>query len=380
MLRHVAGSWKEATILTVKSETLRHQLEEIFRAWGMREDDIAVIVDNMVEADLRGIDSHGIGMLPQYEMHRRNGAINVTPDVRVVRDVGAVALIDADHGLGHVPATRAMRLAIDKARAFGIGAVAVCNSNHYGAAGVYSMMAAAEGLIGFSTTGTTQRSVVPTFGREPRFSTNPIAFAAPARRNPPFSLDMATSTVAVGKLNIARRLGKPIPIGWAMDGRGEPTTDPVAALEATPKRLSPLGGTRELGSHKGYGLAVMVDILSSVLSGAFIGGYNLATGERERYINVGHFCMALDPAAFRGERDSFEEDMDRLIDMLHATEPADPAQPVLVAGDPEHAARAERLESGIPMSKTLVEEVREVAAACGAPFVLTDAKASPARS
>ncbi len=356
-------------MITVSADALRRQISEIYRAWGMAEDDIEITVDNMVEADLRGIDSHGAGMLPQYDQRRQAGAINPTPDIQVVRDFGAIALIDADHGLGHVPATRAMQLACDKAESFGIGAVTVRNSNHFGAAGVYSAMAVERGLVGICTTGTTQRSVLPTFGKEPRFSTNPIAVAAPAKQNNYFSLDMATSTVAVGKLNIARRAGTEIPIGWAADQDGNPTPDPVAALNATPKRLSPLGGTRELGSHKGYGLAIVVEILSSVLSGAFTGSFNLRTGQKETYINVGHFCMAIDPKAFR-EEGEFEDHMDDLIDMLRGTEPLDPKQPVLVAGDPEHAERLKRLEDGIPMTDTLLDEVRRAAETCGAPFIL----------
>lgn len=360
---------REAAIFNISPDTLRRQLTEVYRAWGMPEADNETIVDNMVESDLRGIDSHGVGMLPRYDGLRRDGALNMTPDVRVVTDFGAVALVDADHGLGHVAGTRAMQLACDKAEQFGVGAVTARGSNHFGAAGVYATMAVERGLIGLCTTGTTQRSVLPTFAKEPRFSTNPIAFAAPAKRNDPFSLDMATSTVAVGKLNIARRAGKELPLGWAHDSDGHPTTDPNVALNAVPKRLSPLGGSRELGSHKGYGLAVMVDILSSVLSGSFIGGYNLKSGDREQYINVGHFCLALNPAAFR-EEGAFEDELDDLIDMLHGTEPVDPEQPVLVAGDPEHRERAIRLESGIPMTETLFNEVRQVAEACGAPFVL----------
>ncbi len=359
-------------MISVTAEALSRQLGAILLAWGMRPEDIETTVANMIEADLRGIDSHGVGMLPQYDIHRLAGAINMTPDIRVISDSGAVALFDADNGLGHVPATRAMQLACDKAEKFGIGAAAVRRSNHFGAAGVYSIMAVERRLIGFCTTGTTQRSVVPTFAREPRFSTNPIAFAAPATSNRPFSLDMATSTVAVGKLNIARRAEKEIPLGWAMDEDGQPTTDPVAALAAVPKRLSPLGGSRESGSHKGYGLAVMVEVLSSVLSGSFTGGYNLATGEREQHINVGHFCMALRPAAFR-EEGAFENHMDDLIDMLHETPPLDPERPVMVAGGPEHAERERRLAEGIPMTDTLVGEVRDVAEACGVAFLLRDA-------
>lgn len=355
--------------VTVPAATLLRQTELILTAWGASAEHVEITARNMFEADLRGIDSHGVGMFPKYDMLRQAGAINMQPDIRVVLDEGATALIDADHGMGHVPATQAMQLACEKARAFGIGAVSVRNSNHYGAAGVYSTMATDQNLIGFSTTGTTQRSVVPTFAREPRFSTNPIAFAAPADRHPPFSLDMATSTVAVGKVNIARRAGKPLPDGWAVTAEGLPENDAQAAFDAMPKRLTPLGGSRELGSHKGYGLAMMVEILSSILGDAYVGGHNPETWDRDRYLNVGHFMFALDPARF-DLTGSFPQRMDGLIDMLHDTPAADPEKPVMVAGDPEHAERARRLEEGIEMVPKLVQEVCAVAENCGAEILL----------
>ncbi len=339
----------------------------------MKPEHISVCVDRMLEADLMGIDSHGVGMLPQYEQNRLNGSLVVNPDVRVERNLAAVGLLDAGHGMGHIAATQAMELAIEKAMTFGIALVSVRHSNHFGAAGVYSNLASAEGVIGIATTGTTQRSVVPTFGREPRFSTNPIAFAAPGLASDGFSLDMATSTVAVGKLKIAKRAERPIPPGWSVNEEGEPETDPDAALAAVPKRLTPLGGTRELGSHKGYGLAMMVEILSSVLSGSFIGGYDLATDARGQYINVGHCFIAIDPGLVRGEGDAFGEELDRLTTYLRQTAPADPAQPVLVPGDPERESIKRRTAQGIPLTQNLVHEIRAVTESCGAPFLLSAA-------
>ena len=215
---------------------------------------------------------------------------------------------------------------------FGVGVVTVRRSNHYGAAGVYSTMAADRGMIGMCMTGSSQPAVLPTFAKEPRFSTNPIAVAAPGLKNEHFSLDMATSTVAVGKLNIARRAGKEIPLGWASDETGTPTTDPVAALNAVPKRLSPIGGSRELGSHKGYGLGLVVEILCSVLSGSYTGATDMMTKEQGETLNIGHFCLAIDPNAFR-EEGEFEAHMDALMDWMRDTPPLDPAQPVLVPGD-----------------------------------------------
>ncbi|MEM7251358.1 MAG: Ldh family oxidoreductase [Pseudomonadota bacterium] len=356
----------------VAADTIRQQLELVFASWAMPEDHIKICITQMLEADLMGIDSHGIGMLPTYAHNFDRGALNVQPTVGTVNDFGALAWLDADHGMGHIAATEAMTLAMQKARTHGIGAVTVRNSNHFGAAGVYSNMARREGLLGMCTTGTTQRSVVPTFGREPRFSTNPIAFAAPGDAQADgFSLDMATSTVAVGKLRISARNQKAMPAGWVVDETGQPETNPDRALDATPKRLTPLGGTRTLGSHKGYGLAMMVEILSSVLSGSFVGSYNLRTGEQEHYINVGHFFLSIDPSGFTDDQGGFDQRLDDLVTMLRDTAPADPDQPVLVPGDPEWRAYTERAKNGIPIPPRLADEIREVANAASVAYVLT---------
>jgi LDH2 family malate/lactate/ureidoglycolate dehydrogenase len=350
-------------------DTIKAQIAGVLSAWGMSPEDVTTTVDLMVEADIRGIDSHGIGMLPQYHERRNAGKIIVPATVRVVEDLPAMTLIDSGHGLGHVPAKMAMQSAIAKAKDMGVALACVRESNHFGAAGVYSTMALEHGLIGICMTGTTQRSIVPPRAREPMYSTNPIAMAAPAKRNPAFSLDMATSTVAVGKLNIARRAGKPLPVGWALKEDGSPETDAEAAFYSKPKRMTPLGGTQDGGSHKGYGLAIMVDILCSVLSGSNFGGHDLKTGKPGDFINVGSFFLAIDPVFFRGEPGAFEADMDALIDQMHGITPLDPAQPVLVAGEPEEAARAIRLAKGVPMTDTLVGEVKRVAEESGAPFL-----------
>jgi LDH2 family malate/lactate/ureidoglycolate dehydrogenase len=360
--------------MRISADQLRRQLDVVFTSWGMIETFRNICIRQIVEADLMGIDSHGIGMLPTYEQYRLQGCLVVNPEVTVTCERHAVSLIDAGHGMGHIAATKAMTLAMEKARNFGVGVVSVCRSNHYGAAGVYSNMARRGGLLGISMTGTTQRSVVPTFGREPRFSTNPIAFAAPGAKTDGFSLDMATSTVAVGKLMVAKRAGESIPAGWAVDEAGRPETDPGAALDRIPKRLTPLGGTRELGSHKGYGLAMMVEILASILSDSYVGSYSLETGERGDFINVGHFFCAIDPVAFRGEPGVFESSLDRLVEYLRATPAADPDQPVLVAGDPENAAYKERTKQGIPITESLLGEIRDVCESCRAPFILTGGK------
>ncbi len=353
----------------VSIDTIQAQIASVLAAWGMPADQVATTAELMVEADARGIDSHGIGMLPQYHDRRNEGKIIVPGDIKVVKDLPAMTFIDAGHALGHVPAKMAMQSAIDKAKDMGVAIGVVRESNHFGAAGVYSTMALEQGMIGICMTGTSQRSIVPPRAREPMYSTNPIAMAAPAARNPAFNLDMATSTVAVGKLNIYRRAGKPMPVGWALKEDGSPQTDAEAAFYATPKRMTPLGGTQDGGAHKGYGLAMMVDILCSVLTGSFFGGRDLKTGETGDFINVGSFFLAIDPVFFRGEPGAFEADMDALIDQMHGITPMDPAQPVLVPGEPEEAARAERMRDGVPMTDTLYGEVKRVAEESGVPFI-----------
>lgn len=338
--------------------------------WGLPEDRQQLISGLMVEADLRGIDSHGIGMLPHYEVRRLDGKIFPDAAPKVVTDSPAFCVVDAGHGLGHAPGALAMGMAIEKAQTMGVGLGLVKRSNHYGAAGVYATMAAEQGLIGLSMTGTSQRSIVPTFAKEPMYSTNPIACAVPAGDRPPFVLDMATSTVAVGKLDIYRRLGKPLPEGWALDEAGGVRTDAQTAFDARPRRMTPLGGDRERGSHKGYGLAIMVDILSSVLTGMHFGAHDLKTGKTGQHHMIGSFFLALDPEFFRDERGDFSADMDALIDLLKATPPVDPDQPVMVAGEPERIARAERERDGIPVSDTLLEELRRTAETSGAAYLL----------
>lgn len=347
--------------------TIGRQLAAIFAAWGMPDAIARPTVAVMVETDLSGIDSHGIAMMPLYAQQRAEGQWVAAPDIRIVRESPVTALIDGGNGLGHAPSMRAIELAIAKAKASGLAAVGVRNSNHYGAAGIYALRAAEQGLIGVATTNVWKASVVPTRSRQAMFGTNPIAFAAPAGRNPPFVLDMATSTVAVGKLTVAKLNRKPIPEGWALDDTGRPTTDPVAALRH--RLLSPLGGVPGMSSHKGYGLAAMVEILSAMLPGGFYAPTRETRHPGARHYNVGHFFLALDPGAFR-DPSEFRAEVDDMIDALHRAEPADRTLPVLVPGDPEHAARDVRRTDGIPVPDSLLAQIREIADMAGAPFVL----------
>jgi len=336
-------------------------------AWGMKGEQVEITVRMLVAADLRGIDSHGAAILPLYDEFRRTGKLTLNPEIKVVQETPATALVDGGGGLGHFPSFKAMNLAVEKASALGVGSVAVRNSNHYGAAGVYALLAAERGFIGLSTSSVWRPTVVPTFGAEPMFGTNLIAFAAPIPGHHPFCLDMATSTVAIGKIKLAASRQKTIPPGWAVDELGHSLTNPDLVLEQG--HLTPLGGTVQMSSHKGYGLAAMVEILSTILPGAFFATTRSRRHpEAERY-NIGHFFLALDPRAFRGAGE-FEEDMEDLIGALRATRRADKLQPVLVPGEPEQASYAARIRHGIPVPGSLAEQLRGIAESSGAPYLL----------
>jgi len=358
--------------MRVPAPQIRRQLVSVFRAWGMSEAHADTAADMMVETDLRGVDSHGIGMLPTYDREFRNGRLNMRPVFQKVRETAATALIDADASLGHPAATYGMNLAVDKCLAVGVGVVDVFNSHHFGAAGCYSRIAADRGVIGMVTSATRGVTMVPTFAAEPVMGTNPLAFAAPAKRNPPFELDMATTTVAAGKVRVYKENHKPLPSGWVIDGDGKTVIDSAKGFQHVTDHdggITPLGGPREAGGHKGYGLAVMVHVLAGTLAGASFSPIRNQTQKASDPHNIGHFFMAIDPRAFRAEGE-FEDDLDQVIDVLHNAKRVDANQPVLVAGDPERANKKERLEQGVPIPDDLMDQLRVVAKNANVPFLL----------
>lgn len=356
------------------AERVREQIVAILESWGMERETVRTTAEVMVETDLAGVDSHGVSMLMDYESSKSKGKLNLEARPRVVKETPVTALVDADAGLGHPAAVLGMKLAIEKAKAMGVGVVSVFNSHHFGAAGYYAALASKQGLVGMVTSATRSIAVVPTRAAVPVLGTNPIAFAAPAHRNRPFLLDMATSSVANNKLKVYELNGKRLPPGWVLDGKGEPVTDPAAALDVVYGRnkgggQTPLGGTAEMSSHKGYGLALMVHILGGTLSGASFSPIRVKTQKPADPDRLGHFFLAIDPKVFRPEG-AFEDDLDAVIDVLHATPAVDPAQPVLVPGDPEAESRNLRLREGIPLPSSLLERLRGVCERSGAAFIL----------
>ena len=359
--------------LHVPAETIRAQVVAVLTAWGMDPALVRTTAEVMLETDLAGVDSHGLSMLMDYDASRRAGKLNLQARPRIVRENPVTALVDADAGLGHPAAVMGMELAIAKAKAAGVGVVAVRNSHHFGAAGYYAALASAQGLVGLVTSATRTINVVPTRARKALLGTNPIAFCAPAGRNRAFRLDMATSTTANNKVRVYGLNGRTLPEGWAVDGKGDPVRDPAEASRliraGEEGGLTPLGGRAETASHKGYGLAMMAHILGGVLSGASFSPLRTRTQRPGDPDNLGHFFMALDPGAFR-EEGAFEADLDDALDVLRAAPPADPALPVLVPGDPEAASREARLREGIPVPRRLADQLRAVCEGCGAAYLL----------
>jgi L-2-hydroxycarboxylate dehydrogenase (NAD+) len=350
----------------VPAPALKAFIVSVFDRWGTPPAIAELTADLMVRTDLRGVDSHGVGMLPTYLKWHRQGWIVPAAEPKIVRDEGTTAVVDGQQAFGHYTSTLAMELAIAKARAHGVGFVTCRNSNHYGAAANYSMMALAHDMIGLSMTNSGP-AVVPTYGRRAMLGTNPISVAAPAGRHFPFVLDMATSTVAIGKLSIARRWGQAIPAGWALDDEGQPTTDPNVAYET--RLLTPLGATRDLGGHKGYGLAVMVDILSGVLAGAGFADVRRRREPDPTRADIGHFFGAIDITRFR-DLAAFKIDMDDLLHALKDSPKADGQDRIYVAGEPEWECEQRRRREGIPLAPGLAIQLQEVAAEVAISFAL----------
>jgi len=346
----------------VDHRKLKRFVASSFEKLGVPKEDAEIAANVLVQADLRGVDTHGVIRFSPHAWYVKwliEGSLTARPKLRVISESATTALIDGDRGMGMVIGHRAMEMAIEKAKSAGVAMVGVRNSRHYGMSAYYGMLALPHDMIGIAMTNAS-RQVVPTFGREARFGTNPMCFAVPADKELPFVLDMATTTAAAGKLELAARLGKSIPGGWALDENAASTTDPRAAQKA--RRLLPLGGTRESGSHKGYGLAILVEILCGVLTGT-ITALNANQDPR------GHFFAAIRVDAFRPVAE-FKHDMDRLIIDLKSTPPAEGQERVYVAGEIEFETAQERAEHGIPLHGSVLKGLREVAEQVGVPYDL----------
>jgi L-2-hydroxycarboxylate dehydrogenase (NAD+) len=360
----------EAEVRFFSGPRLHEFSARVFSRLGVPEAEARIAADVLACADRRGVDSHGVARLRSYAELLASGKINPRPVLRLVRETASTATVDGDNGLGLVVGPKVNEMAMDKAERAGTGWAVVRNSNHFGIAGYYPLQALERGMIGWAMTNSS-RGVAPLWGAERMLGTNPIAIAFPAEKETPIVIDMATSAVAYGKIEMAEREGTPIPEGWAVDREGQATTDPAAILQGG--ALLPLGSDRERGGHKGYCLALMVDVLSAVLSGAnwgpFTPSFTLRGDPPLRSVGqgLGHFFGAMRVDAFR-EGAEFRAQIDDFVRTLRNTRPAPGTKGPLIPGDPEREAEEERARGGIPLLPAVVQDLCEVSRQTGVPF------------
>jgi LDH2 family malate/lactate/ureidoglycolate dehydrogenase len=321
--------------------------EAAFGAVGVPEVDARTIADALVDADLRGVHSHGVRWIPRYVGSLRSGGTNPRPNVQVVDDGETIAVVDGDLGLGHVVAAAANDIAIERALAHGIGAVALRRSTHCGAMGYYTNRTASRGCIGFASTNG-NANMAPTGGTSRLVGNNPLAYSIPTRRGFPFALDMATSVVAGSRLLMAIERGESIPTGWATDERGQPTEDPRDWRERD-GLLLPIGGP------KGYGLAVVLDILCGVLSGGHFGARRSEPGSTD----TSQFFMAIQIDRFM-PLDQFLDRMDALIEQIRSSELAPGSPGVFLPGEIEQNLKQDRLVAGVPLDDQTVQALERI--------------------
>jgi LDH2 family malate/lactate/ureidoglycolate dehydrogenase len=343
-------------------DTLQFFMRDTFVKVGVPPQEAKVCAEVLIAADLRGIESHGVGRLKMYYDRLKNGQHLALTDFEVVRESPTTALVDGHHGMGMIIGTRSMQLAIDKARSYGMGSVAVRNSTHFGIDGYYAMMAAKAGMIGMSFTNA-RPAIAPTFGVQPMLGTNPIAFACPTDEESMFVFDGATSITQRGKFEVLARAEKPAKPGWVIGQDGQYITDPNAVLNGLGKdtaALLPLGGAgEELGGYKGYDLATIVEIVSASLqTGAFLHGL-LGFDEKGGLapFRLGHFFMAINIESFVS-LDEFKATTGKILRELRASTKAPGKSRIFTAGEKEFESEAYVRRNGVPVNANLQKEIK----------------------
>ncbi len=349
-------------ITYIPVDVIQTFMMDVFQGLGVPEDEARICADVLVASDLRGIESHGVGRLKYYYDRIRAGVQFIKTEMEIVQETETTAVVDGHHGMGHVIACRSMRLAMDKARQYGLGAVTVRNGTHFGIAGYYPLMAVQEGMMGLTVTNA-RPAIAPTFGAEPMLGTNPIAFAAPSDLPYPFCFDGATSIAQRGKIEVAARAEKSVPEGWVIDAEGKPVTDPVRILQDMGKAaaaLLPLGGAGELfAGYKGYDLATMVEILSASLCGGMFMKDLLGfaeDGSRRPYM-LGHFFLAIDIEHFVPLEVS-RRITGHIMRALQGSRKAPGQERIYVAGEKEYEKEKLIRRQGIPVNRNLRRELQ----------------------
>ncbi|XP_014472376.1 PREDICTED: uncharacterized oxidoreductase YjmC [Dinoponera quadriceps] len=341
-----------------KDEAVRF-IEDCMRKAGTKPEDAHVVAHHLMTADYRGHFSHGMNRMHMYVNEIENRIIDSAARPRVVTDFQAIALVDGENALGQVIGKYCMEMAIEKAKKFGIGMVAARGSNHYGICGYYTMMAMEQGLIGFSCTNTSPL-MAPTRSAKAALGTNPLSLGMAACEGDEFVLDMATTAVALGKIEMAIRKDEDIPEGWALDSRGKMTRNAQEAFDAA--LMMPVGGAEQTSGYKGYGLGLMVEILCGVLTGSQFGPNIRSWKSSDRTADLGHCFMAINPEAFA---QGSKERLSTLLGQLRSL-PTVGEEPVLVAGDPErqHMEKVDR-EGGIAYHPNQLKASEEFAKIMG---------------
>src|SRR5919106_2348562 len=340
------------------ADALRGVISAIVKAGGSADGEANLVADHLVQANLAGHDSHGVGMIPTYVRHVQAGLVVPNTRAKTVKDDGPALMFDGGRGYGRPVAGEAMAAAIARCRQTGVVAMTLANAHHIGRVGAYGELASASGLVSLHFVNVTDHRalVAPFRGTDGRFVTNPVCIALPGTaRQPPLLLDMATSAIAMGKGRVAKNEGHEVPDGVLIDEKGRPTRDPNVMYR------DPIGALQTFGGHKGYALAVVTELLAGALSG----GPTIQPGNKRMGGTINNmFAVLLDPARLAGV-DWLRREIDGFVDYVQASPPADPALPVLVPGEPERLARAERARSGIPIDATTWEEVLQAAEAVG---------------
>ncbi len=344
---------------------LRTFVTTVLEKVGVPAEDAAIVADVLIAADLRGVESHGVARLEAYYVSRiRAGQLDPHPVLETVRETPTSVLTDAGNGLGHPAGKKTMERVLDKAAQTGAAFGAVRNSNHFGIAGYYAMLALDRDMIGIASTNSV-RYGAPTFGRDILLGTNPLAFAIPAKSEPAFVLDFATTTVPKGKLEVYNRKGKQLNPGWAIDANGHETLDPQVALKGA---LLPLGGFGvDNGGHKGYGLGLLVDILCGVLSGGAFGNDLPSPSDGPLPGKISHFFAAFKIDGFR-DPEQFKADMDTELRAFKDSAKAPGHDRIYVAGEIEHEKTVYNREHGVPVHVKVWDGLEKLAADLGIPF------------
>jgi len=348
-------------IVHIDALTLENFMREVFIGLGVPKKDADIIADVLITSDLRGIESHGIQRCKMYYDRIKEGIYEAKTKIDIIKEGPATALLDGNCGMGHVIAYKAMEMAIEKAKKYGVGAVAVRNSTHFGIAGYYSLMAIKEGMIGLVTTNA-RPSIPPTFGSEPMLGTNPLTFGAPTDEKFPFLLDCATSIIQRGKVEVHARINKSLPKNTVIDDKGEIMTDPNEVLEQMLERkasLLPLGGKgEETAGYKGYGYAAVVELLSAALQEGIYLRDTLGIVEKgQKRLKVGHFFLAINIDSFAGIT-SFSKTAGKIMGDLRSSRKIPGEERIYTAGEKEYLAEIDKRKAGIPLNQSLQNDIK----------------------